>query len=81
MATCKLYKAGGALLGTGSITAGSGSVTGWTAQTGVAQAIARRNIIVAITSSTHAGSTYPTKVLADNGSGTLTLRDVSPFAT
>lgn len=79
MATCSLYK-GGQLLGTGSITSGSASVTSWTASGGTPP-IVRRNIAVTITSSTHVGSTYRTKVLADNGSGTLTLRDVSPYAT
>ena len=79
MATCKLYK-GPILLGAGSITSGSASVTGWTAESN-RPAIARRNISVAITSSTHIGSTFYTKVLVDNGSGTLTLRNTSPFAT
>ena len=85
MATCKLYK-GVTLLGTGAITAGSVSVTSWTlvdngAGAQAMPAIARRNIDVAITSSTHAGSVFRTRVLADNGSGTLTLKDGSPFAT
>lgn len=79
MATCKLYK-GPTLLGSGSITNGSASVTSWSAASGV-PAVARRNVTVAITSSTSIGATYQTKVLADNGAGTLTLRDVSPFAT
>ena len=79
MATCKLYK-GPLLLGSGSITNGSASVTGWSAQANN-PAIARRNVAVAITSSTHIGQSFRTKVLADNGSGTLTLRDKSPFAT
>lgn len=79
MATCSLYK-GCQLLGTGVITAGSGSVTSWVAGANT-PAIALRNIAVAITSSTHVGSSFQSKVLADNGSGTLTLRDASPFAT
>ena len=81
MATCKLYKAGGTLLGAGSITNNSVSVTGWSAQAGVAQAVARRNVAVTITSSTNISATFQTKVMADNGAGTLTLRDPSPFAT
>ena len=79
MATVKLYK-GPQLLGSGSITAGDTSVTGWTAEGGTPP-IVRRNIAVAITSSTHVGSTFRTKVMADNGAGTLTLRDAMPFAT
>ena len=79
MATCSLYK-GPTLLGTGVITSGSTSVTSWVAASNT-PAIARRNIGVAITSSTHAGQSFRTRVTADNGSGTLTLRDGSPFAT
>lgn len=79
MATCKLYK-GLQLLGAGSITAGSTSITGWSAEANT-RPIARRNIAVAITSSTHVGSTFRTNVLVDNGAGTLTLRDAMPFAT
>lgn len=79
MATCKLYK-GPTLLGAGVITSGSASVTSWVAESNT-PAIVRRNVFVTITSSTHVGSTFPTKVLVDSGSGTLTLRDGSPFAT
>lgn len=79
MATCSLYK-GGTLLGTGSITSGSASVTSWSASSNT-PAVARRNVAVTITSSTHSGSTFRTQVLTDSGAGTLTLRDVSPYAT
>jgi hypothetical protein len=79
MATCRLYKPNGALLGSGSINNGAVTVSGWTAQSGTPP-IARRNIAVTITSSTHTGSTFHTKVMTDNG-GSLTLRDPSPFAT
>ena len=79
MATCKLYK-GPQLLGDGTLTSGSTSITSWTA-TADTRPVARRNVSVTITSSTHTGSTFQTKVMADNGSGTLTLRDPSPFAT
>jgi len=79
MATCRLYK-GPQLLGTGSITNGATSVTGWTAAGGTVP-IRGRYIGVAITSSTHVGSVYWTRVAADNGAGTLTLRHASPFAT
>lgn len=79
MATCALYK-GCQILGTGSITAGSASVTGWTAQADT-RAVKGREVMVTITSSTHIGSSFLTRVTDDNGSGTLTLRDPSPFAT
>lgn len=79
MATCKLYK-GSTLLGSGAITAGSSSVTGWSAQANT-PAVARRRVTVAVTSSTHIGFTFQTRVTADNGSGTLTLQDAFPFAT
>lgn len=80
MATCSIYKAAGQLLGSGSITSGSASVTGWTAAANT-PAIALRNVMVAITSSTHLGSSFYTRCTADNGAGTLTLKDTSPFAT
>ena len=81
MATCDIYK-GPTLLGAGVITAGSAPVTSWVVNTGhTLPAIARRNVAVTITSSTHIGSTFRARVLADNGSGTLTLSDGSPFAT
>jgi len=81
MATCSIYK-GPTLLGAGVITAGSTSVTSWVVTSGYSlPAVARRNVAVTITSSTHIGSTFRTRVLADNGSGTLTLSDGSPFAT
>lgn len=79
MATCSLYK-GPQLLGTGSITNGSASVTGWSA-TANTLPVVRRNVGVTITSSTSIGGTFRTRVLVDNGSGTLTLKDPSPFAT
>lgn len=78
MATCSVYKAGGRLLGTGSISSGATSLTGWSAAAGN-PSIARRNVIVTITSSTHAGSSFATKVMVEGAS--LTLRDPSPFAT
>lgn len=79
MATCTLYK-GSTVLGTGVITNNSASVTSWTAASGP-PAIYRRNVSVAITSSTNIGATFYTNVTADNGAGTLTLRDKSPFTT
>lgn len=79
MATCKLYK-GSTLLGTGSIAAAGTTVTSWTAATN-APAVARKNCTIAITSSTNIGASMQTRVTADNGSGTLTIKDACPFAT
>lgn len=79
MATCALYKAGGRLLGTGTITNGAVTVGAWSVSSGNLP-IARRNVVCTITSSTHAGQSFVTKVVSDNGA-TLTIRDASPFAT
>lgn len=85
MATCDVYK-NGTLLGAGSITSGSTSLTSFTVRndgdTNDADALYfQRNVQVTMTSSTHLGSTFYTRIIADNGSGTLTLKDASPFAT
>ena len=79
MATVKLYK-GPQLLGDGTLTNGSTSITSWTAAANT-RPVARRNVSVTITSSASIGATFQTKVLVDNGAGTLTLKDPSPFAT
>ena len=79
MATCNLYK-GCQILGAGVITSGSPTVSSWVAQANT-PAIARREIMVEIPSSTHVGSGFQTRVLADDGGGNLTLKDTSPFAT
>lgn len=79
MATCSIYK-GSTLLGTGSIAAAGTTVTGWTATT-AAPAVNRKNVGIAITSSTNAGATLRTRVTADDGAGTLTIKDACPFAT
>jgi hypothetical protein len=85
MATCNVYK-GAQLLGTGSIAAAGTTITSWTVRNDglagdVDHKVLRRNLQVAITSSTHAGSSFYTRVIADNGAGTLTLKDACPFAT
>ena len=85
MATCDLYK-NGRLLGAGEITNGSDSVTSYTARNDgqvadIAHTVFRKNLQVTITSSTHAGSTFNTRVIADDLAGTLTLMDAMPFAT
>jgi hypothetical protein len=79
MATCKVYK-GPQLLGEGAIEAGATSITSWTSAAGYPP-IAGRRVAVAITSSTNIGASFQTRVMADNGAGTLTIKDPSPFAT
>jgi hypothetical protein len=85
MATVIIYK-NGRRLGTGSMANGAFSVTSWTARddglaSDVAHVVVRKNVQVAVTSSTHAGSSFYTRCTADNGSGTLTLMNAMPFAT
>lgn len=75
MATCSIWK-GSVRLGTGSITSGSTSVTGYS---GVAPKTGR-NVRLMITSSTDAGKVLPVRIAADGGS-TLTLAKANPFAT
>jgi hypothetical protein len=75
--TCKLYK-GPLEIGSGACAAGSTSITSYTATAG--GVAVRRNLTIAITQAgIHAGRTWRTRVLADNGSGTLTLADPCPF--
>lgn len=78
--TCKIYK-GGILLGAGSCSAGSASITSWVVQAGFSgPAILRRNVDVTITQAgTHAGRTWKARVTADNGAGTLTLSEKCPY--
>ena len=78
MSTCKVYKRG-IELGSGSITNGSASLTGYSATNGRLTGTGR-NVEVAITSSTHVGKSFGTRVVTDGGS-TLTLADKNPFAT
>jgi hypothetical protein len=77
--TCKLTK-GSQVLGTGSVAAASASVSSWTATSAQIPKILGRFVCVEITEAgSHLGRTFWTRVTADNGSGTLTLRDLTPF--
>lgn len=75
MSTCSVYK-NGILLGTGSITNGATSVTGYS---GIAP-FTGRNVQVMITSSTDIGKVMPNRVITDGGA-TLTLSRPNPYAT
>lgn len=77
MSTCDVYK-GPHRLGSGSITNGATSITGYTSTDAMSEE--RKNVTVVITSSTHVGSSFRTRVLTDGGTS-LTIRDANPFAT
>jgi hypothetical protein len=75
--TCSVYKHG-ILLGTGSVDAGSATLSSWSAAGG-APAVARKNVQILITGAGNSiGKTFNTQVLTDNTT-TLTLRDACPF--
>lgn len=65
-------------IGQGSINSSATSVTSYTANGG-ARALSRNVQISVTTAGTHVGRSWATRVDADNGSGTLTLRDACPF--
>ena len=75
--TCDIYKHG-IKLGSGSCEAASASITSWTA-VGSPHTV-RRNVQIVVTQAgTHAGRSWNTRILADNGSGTLTVADACPY--
>jgi hypothetical protein len=91
--TVDLY-IGGIKIGSGSATDGSASITGysdtsgvddrWTASVSTQSSGAgfdrHPHVSVQVTQAgTHVGRTWYTKITADNGAGTLTLRDKCPF--
>lgn len=73
---CKVYKHG-LLLGTGTVAAGSATVSSWSAATGAPDEF-RKNVQVQVTAGTNVGQHFETRVLVDGGS-TLTLKDKCPF--
>jgi len=77
MATCTVYK-NGIALGSGTATNASATISSYTSTD--VRSENWMNVQVAITSSTHTGSTFNTRVIADGGTS-LTLADVCPFAT
>jgi hypothetical protein len=73
----KVYKHG-LLLGTGTVAAGSATLSSWSASSG-APAVARKNVQIQVTGAGDSlGKTFNTRVLTDNGA-TLTLLDKCPF--
>ena len=77
MATCNVWK-GPNLLGAGTATNGSATISSYTSND--IKSEARVNVQIQITSGDSIGSTFRTRVLVDGGTS-LTLADVSPFAT
>lgn len=75
--TCSIYKHG-QLLGTGSCSGASTSITSFSATTG-APSVTRKNVQITVTQAgTHVGRTWQARVLT-NSAGTLTLSAACPF--
>lgn len=66
-------------IGSGSVDDGGSdtTVSSWTATE--SRVALGRYLTFTVQSGTHAGKSWSTRVLADNGSGTITLRDPCPF--
>lgn len=86
MSTCDVYK-GSIRLGSGSITSGATSITSYTSTDAKRNTMASKgfgehgmNVTVVITSSTHAGSSFRTRITADGGTS-LTIANANPYAT
>lgn len=80
--TCTINK-GSRQIGTGSISAGSSSVTSFSLTDSVYNTNINgfgRKVTVTITEAgTHLGRSFQTRIVSDNGAGTLTLRHACPF--
>lgn len=80
--TVAIYKHG-ILMGTGSCTGGSASITSFskTAETASRnRECVRRNCQITVTEAgVYAGLSWNARVTADNGSGTLTLSEPCPY--
>lgn len=80
--TCTINK-GSRQIGTGSVSADSASVTSFTLTDSVYNTTVNgfgRKVTVSITQTgTHEGRSFETRIVSDNGAGTLTLRDPCPF--
>lgn len=81
--TCKVMK-GSRQIGTGSVADGSKSLTSFTLTDAVydttVHGVFGRNVVICITQAgDHLARTWRTRIVSDNGSGTLTLLDACPF--
>jgi hypothetical protein len=73
--TCTVCK-GNIQLGTGSVAAGSTSITSYS---GTAP-INGRNVVVSVTQAgTHAGRSFATEIISGSGTATLVVNDACPF--
>lgn len=77
MSTCDVYK-GPIKLGSGSIESAATSITSYTSTDAMSEGL--KNVVVVITSSTHIGESFKTRILTDGGTS-LTLKDANPYAT
>ena len=77
MATCDVYWKN-ILIGSGTHTKDSATISSYTSLDIVSEA--RKNVRIAITSSTHAGESYRARVITD-GDTSLTLDRAGGFAT
>lgn len=81
--TCTVMK-GSRQIGTGSVADGSTSLTSFTKTDAVydttVHGIFGRNVVVCITQAgTHLARQFVTRIVSDNGAGTLVMRDACPF--
>lgn len=81
--TCTVNK-GTRQIGTGSVSDGSKSLTGFTLTDSVYNTTENgafgRHVTICITQSgTHQARSYNTAIVTDNGAGTLTMLDACPF--
>lgn len=86
MSTCDVYK-GPIKLGSGSIEGAATSITSYTSTDAKRNTMASKgfgenwmNVKVVITSSTHTGYSFDTRIVTD-GTTTLTIADANPYAT
>lgn len=75
--TCDIYKSG-LLLGAGSTTDGSASITSYV---GTAPSNLRNVRIVVTEAGTHLGRAWSTRVRSGSGTGTLVVDHVCPFVS
>lgn len=77
MATCDVYWKN-ILVGSGTHTKDSATISSYTSLDVASEA--RKNVTIAITSSTHAGQSYRARVIEDGGTS-LTLNRAGGYAT
>ena len=73
-----IYK-GVTKLGSGTANSSSASITSFTAVVSGTRLLSRNVSVHVPSDATHKGRTFQSRVIADNGSGTLTLADSHPF--